>query len=164
MPPSLRTSPLFTQMVPLRKKYIIHKPTVTLGRDTNIKQSPQPTPDLLPFLPTFPHLLTSTAPVVFQPTPRTIIWSSTTNNVLRNQELQGLNTSPTRRDILLSRSTTSTLHRTNQEVPATATGVILPRTHICNNNPKRDPPRSARCTQSNLPTTTRLLTTRPTHR
>jgi hypothetical protein len=164
MPPSLRTSPLFTQTVPLRKKYIIHKPTVTLGRDTNIKQSPQPTPDLLLFLLTFPLLLTSTAPVVSQPTPRTIIWSLTTNNVLRNQGLQGRNISPTHRDILLSQSNISTLHRTNENFLVTATIVILPhRIHICNSL-KRDTPHSAKYTQSKLSTTTRPHTTHPAYR
>lgn len=163
MPPSLRTSPLFTQTVPLRKKCIIHKQTVTLGRDTNIKQSPQPTPDLLLFLPTFPLLLTSTTPLVSQPTPRSIIWSSTTTNILRNQELQGRNISPIHRDILLSQSTTSTPHRTNQDFLATATSVILPLR--IRDSLKCDKLRSAaKCTQSKLPTTTRQHTTRPTHR
>ena len=150
MPPSLRTSPLFTQTVPPRKTCIIHNPTLTLGQGTNIKQSPQPTPDLLPSLPTFPLLLTSTAPTVSQPIPP-IIWS------LRNQELQDQNINPIHRDILLFQSTTSILRRTNNSIRVTVSGIVLPlRTHI-NNNP------TAKRTQNNLLTTTRSLTTHPTN-
>jgi hypothetical protein len=150
MPPSLRTSPLFTQTVPPRKKCIIHNPTLTLDQGTNIKQSPQPIPDLLPSLPTFPLLLTSTTPTVSQPIPR-IIWS------LRNQELQDQNINPIHRDILLFQSTTSILRQTNHSIRVTVSGVVLPlRTHL-NNNP------SVKRTQNNLPTTTRSLTTHPTN-